>query len=110
LVAAFDCAKAGGMRVEALDGSITRQIEDVAAALSAYGGHRSVWLDPFGMLWHTEPEDEDLDALGHRYIGTFLHPSVDALCEALAGFGIPQVACLHVTAARVAMPTLAASA
>jgi len=97
------------MRVEALDGSITRQIEDVVTALGAYGGHRSVWLDPFGMLWHTEPEDEDLDAMGHRYIGTFLRPSTDQLGDALAGIGMPQVACLHVAPAHAAPPLLVAA-
>jgi hypothetical protein len=85
------------MRVERLDDTLTHQIEDVVAALRAYVGHRSVWLDPFGMLWHTEPEDEDLDAMGHRYIGTFLRPSADELGGALAGIGVPHVDCLHVT-------------
>ena len=98
------------MRVEALDGSITRQIEDVVAALSAYVGYRSVWLDPFGMLWHAEPEDEDFDSMGHRYIGTFQCPSIECLSDALAGIGVPHVACLHVAHARVAAPSLAAAA
>jgi hypothetical protein len=97
------------MRVEALDGSLTRQIEDVVIAMRAYVGHRSVWLDPFGMLWHSEPEDEDLDAMGHRYIGTFLHPSTDDLCDALAGIGRPQVACLHVAPAHASPPLLVAA-
>jgi hypothetical protein len=97
------------MRVEALDGSITRQIEDVVTAMRAYVGYRSVWLDPFGMLWHTEPEDEDLDAMGHRYIGTFLRPSTDELVDALTGIGMPQVPCLHVAPARVSTPRFAAA-
>ena len=97
------------MRVEALDGSLTRQIDDVVAALRAYGGHRSVWLDPFGMLWHTEPEDEDLDAMGHRYVGTFMRPSTDDLLDAIAGFVMPQVACLSVAPARAELPLLVAA-
>lgn len=97
------------MRVEALDGSITRQIDDVVTALSAYVGYRSVWLDPFGMLWHAEPEDEDFDSLGHRYIGTFQHPSTEVLSDALAGIGMPQVACLDITPARAAVPMFAAA-
>lgn len=97
------------MRVEALDGSLARQIDDVVTALRAYGGHRSVWLDPFGMLWHAEPEDEDLDAMGHRYIGTFLRPAADDLLDAIAGLVTPQVACLHVAPARVQIPPLLAA-
>lgn len=95
------------MRVEALDVSITGQIENVATALRAYIGYRTVWLDPFGILWHAEPEDEDFDTLGHRYIGTFLRPSTEHLSDALAGIGMPQVACLHVAPARA--PMLAAA-
>jgi hypothetical protein len=84
------------MQVEALDCSLERQIDDVVGALAGYHGHRSVWIDPFGALWHAEPEDDQLDALGHRYIGTFLRPDKDALREALVGFALPKLACLSV--------------
>lgn len=84
------------MVVEALDCSLTRQIDGVVQALAAYHGYRTVWIDPFGLLWHAEPDDDQLDALGHRYIGTFCQPDTDALTHALAGFAVPKLACISV--------------
>lgn len=84
------------MQVEALDSNLGRQIDDVVTSLRTCVGYRSVWIDPFGMLWHCEPEDEELDALGHRYVGTFRRPDAEALGTALAGLAWPTVPCLSV--------------
>ncbi len=84
------------MQVEALDCSLERQVEDVVGALSGCHGYRTVWIDPFGVLWHAEPEDDALESIGHRYIGTFCRPSADALRDALLGFAMPKLACISV--------------
>lgn len=98
------------MRVEMIDENLERQIDDVVSSLRTCLGYRSVWLDPFGTLWHSEPEDEELDALGHRYVGTFLRPDADALGAALTGLAWPAVACLVVERRPMAVPlTLAAA-
>jgi hypothetical protein len=94
------------MLVESLDPSLHRQLADLVAALRGHLGHRSVWIDPFGMLWHAEPEDEELDALGHRYVGTFLRPDRESLERALVGIGVPKATYLEVDPA----PTFAAPA
>ncbi len=97
------------MQVEALDTNLEGQIDDVVTSLRTCVGFRSVWLDPFGTLWHCEPEDEELDALGHRYVGTFMRPDADALGAALAGVAWPAVACLVVDR-RAPVPALALAA
>jgi hypothetical protein len=84
------------MQVEALDGSLERQIDDVVTGLRQCVGYRTVWIDPFGMLWHAEPEDDQLDAMGYRYVGTFCRPDPDALRAELRGFALPEVACISV--------------
>jgi hypothetical protein len=53
-------------------------VTDVAAQLHGFNGYRTVWLDPLGMLWHSEP-DEELEALGWRYVGTYLRPDAETL-------------------------------
>jgi hypothetical protein len=95
------------MQVETIDGNLVRQIDDVVTSLRTSSGYRTVWLDPFGTLWHTEPEDEELDALGHRYVGTFCRPDADTLGAALAGLAWPNVACLVVEERRAVPRTLA---
>ena len=98
------------MQVETIDGNLGRQIDDVVTSLRTSVGYRTVWLDPFGMLWHSEPEDEELDALGHRYVGTFCRPDADTLGAALAGLTWPNVACLVVEERRAPTPTLSLAA
>lgn len=95
------------MRVEALDGNLGRQIDDVVTALRTCVGYRTVWIDPFGMLWHAEPEDEELEAMGHRYVGTFCRPAADDLREALVGIAWPKIDCLSVQTRGPASPQLA---
>lgn len=53
-------------------------VAEVAAALRGYNGHRTVWIDPQSRLWHCEPEQE-LEALGWRYVGTFFRPADEVL-------------------------------
>jgi hypothetical protein len=97
------------MLVEPLDGSLARQIDDVVTSLRTSVGYRSVWIDPFGMLWHCEPEDDELEAMGHRYVGTFLRPDGEVLAAALTGVAWPAVACL-VVEHRGPAPTLTLAA
>jgi hypothetical protein len=84
------------MQVEALDGSLERQLDDVVTGLGACVGYRTVWIDPFGALWHAEPDDDQLDAMGYRYVGTFCRPDADTLRATLLGFAMPAVACISV--------------
>lgn len=62
------------MRVEAPPATVA----DVASQLRCFHGHRTVWIDPQGRLWHTEPEQE-LETLGWRYVGTFMRPDDETL-------------------------------
>jgi hypothetical protein len=98
------------MQVEALDGNLVRQVGDLVASMRAYNGYRSLWLDPFGMLWHGEPEDDGFEAMGHRYVGTFMHPDGDTLQAALSGISWPAVACLFVERRRTPRPLAFAAA
>jgi hypothetical protein len=70
-------------------------VADVAVQLRGFHGHRTVWIDPQGLLWHTEPEQE-LEALGWRYVGTFLRPDTEtlelAVGRALVGRAAPRPA------------------
>jgi hypothetical protein len=73
-------------------------VADVAAQLRGYHGHRTVWIDLQGHLWHTEPEQE-LEALGWRYVGTFMRPNLDvlelAVTMTLGGRAAPRPALQH---------------
>ena len=66
-----------------LSGGLESEAEALCAALRSFSGHRSVWLDPDGTLWHAEPEDM-LEEDGHAYVGTFLNPSPDVVAQALS--------------------------
>lgn len=98
------------MQVEALDGNLVRQVADLVTSFRAYNGYRSLWLDPFGLLWHGEPEDDGFDAMGHRYVGTFMRPDTDALNAALSGIAWPAVACLVVERRKTPRPLSLAAA
>lgn len=62
---------------------VQTELDELCGQISEYCGHRSVWLDDRGALWHAEPE-ELLEDLGYRYVGTFMRPSADELGMALA--------------------------
>jgi hypothetical protein len=70
-------------------------VADVAVQLRGFHGHRTVWIDPQGHLWHTEP-DEELEAIGWRYVGTFMRPDTEtlelAVGRALIGRTLPRPA------------------
>lgn len=59
------------------------EVASLRAQLLGFHGYRTVWVDAEGAFWHAEPE-ELLEELGHRYVGTFLRPSVDELIDAVA--------------------------
>jgi len=61
---------------------VTREVEMVVSSLSPIPGERTIWLDPYGRLWHGAPTLE----LPHdrwRTVGTFRRPSVDAVTSAV---------------------------
>lgn len=63
-----------------------RELEMVVASLQPVIGPRTVWLDPYGRLWHTTPE-QSLATVPHRHwraIGTFVRPTVAALADAVS--------------------------
>jgi hypothetical protein len=47
-------------------------------ALRRMHGYRTIWLDLYDRLWHTEPEHE-LGRDGWRIVGTFLRPTAEQL-------------------------------
>lgn len=63
-----------------------RDLEMVVTSLQPLVGPRTVWLDPYGRLWHTTPAlAAETGPVRHwRALGTFVRPSVDALKAALA--------------------------
>ncbi len=79
--------------------ALSQRLAEIAADLGAYHGHRTVWIDLAGRIVHSEPEEE-LEAEGYLYVGTFLRPGVDELVEAAARF----VALSPAPAARPAEP------
>lgn len=66
-----------------LPAQVERGVEGLFSQLQGFHGHRTVWLDEQGGLWHAEP-DEMLEEFGHRYVGTFLRPGREELLEAVA--------------------------
>ena len=63
--------------------SVQSELDALHPQLQAFSGHRAVWLDGDGQLWHAEP-DEMLEDLGHIYVGTFFRPSLEDLSIAVA--------------------------
>jgi hypothetical protein len=57
---------------------VEAELEALHAQLQGFCGHRAVWLDRGGQLWHAEP-DELLEDLGHVYVGTFFRPALQDL-------------------------------
>lgn len=65
--------------------TVEAQIDSLARQLASFHGYRTVWLDLNGLVCHAEP-DEELEALGYLYVGTFLRPTTEALEEAMARY------------------------
>ncbi|MBV1857177.1 MAG: hypothetical protein KUG77_02115 [Nannocystaceae bacterium] len=63
--------------------ALENEVRDLCVQLQNSHGHRTVWLDGENCMWHAEP-DELLEELGHRYVGTFLRPAREDVCDALA--------------------------
>ncbi len=55
----------------------------IVTALSTLQGPRSVWLDPYGRLWHGSPH-QALPNPAWRPIGTFVQPSAADIGGAVA--------------------------
>lgn len=55
----------------------------IVTALNTLQGPRSVWLDPYGRLWHGSPRQE-LPNPSWRAVGTFARPSRDHVGAAVA--------------------------
>ncbi len=66
-----------------LSSTVRTDVDDLCTQLQEFNGHRTVWVDGDGVLWHAEPDDL-LEELGHRYVGTFFRPDVDDMVSALA--------------------------
>jgi hypothetical protein len=74
-----------------------RELEMIVTALEPLVGPRTVWLDPYGRLWHSTPDPAQA-GIPHRQwraVGTFEHPSAEALAAAISAVvGAPMaVAC-----------------
>lgn len=63
--------------------SLITELHALHPQLLAFSGHRSIWLDGEGRLWHAEP-DEMLEDLGHVYVGTFFRPALEDLAIAVS--------------------------
>lgn len=62
-------------------------VADLVHQLRAFHGYRTLWRQPDGSLLHAEPEEE-LEALGCRYVATLMRPGPEALAEALTRAGV----------------------
>ena len=69
--------------------TVETELSDLHRQLGFFSGHRAVWLDSAGQLWHAEP-DELLEDLGHLYVGAFFRPSLEELSIAVAQALPPQ--------------------
>ena len=68
-----------------------RELQMVVSSLEPIVGARTVWLDPYGRLWHGTPEQ----AAPHgqwRRIGTFVRPTVEVVAAALRQVLVPRAA------------------
>jgi len=63
---------------------VEREVEMVVSSLSPLAGERTVWLDPYGRLWHGAP-GQGLPHDRWRTVGTFCRPSRDAVTTAVLG-------------------------
>jgi len=62
-------------------------VADLVHQLRAFHGHRTVWIEPTGLVMHAEP-DEELEDLGYRYVATLMRPAPEELAEALVKAGV----------------------
>ena len=63
---------------------VAREVEMVVSSLSPLAGERTVWIDPYGRLWHGAP-GLGLPHDRWRMVGTFCRPSRDAVTTAVLG-------------------------
>ena len=64
-------------------------VADLVAQLRAFHGYRTLWVDDgHTEIVHAEPEEE-LEALGYRYVATLMRPGPEVLAEALGHAGVP---------------------
>lgn len=62
-------------------------VADLVHQLRAFHGHRTVWIEPTGLVMHAEP-DEELEDHGYRYVATLLRPGPEELADALMKAGV----------------------
>jgi hypothetical protein len=84
---------------------VETELEDLQSQLRGFAGHRTVWLDGGGQLWHAEP-DELLEDFGHTYVGTFFRASLEELSIAVARALPPRGSTLHASASGVVEASL----
>lgn len=67
------------------------RVSDLVRQLRAFHGYRTLWLDERRQaVLHAEPEEE-LEALGYRYVATLMQPGPEELAEALGRAGVRSV-------------------
>lgn len=62
---------------------LAQQLDMLVADLRASGTPRTVWLDPYGRLWHAAPTQPP-PHVHWKALGTFTRPTADDLAPALS--------------------------
>ena len=62
-------------------------VADLVQQLRIFHGYRTLWIEPTGLVMHTEPDDE-LEKEGYRYVATLNQPGPEELAEALVKAGV----------------------
>lgn len=62
-------------------------VADLVHQLRAFHGHRTVWIEPTGLVMHAEP-DEELEDHGYLYVATLMRPGPEELADALVKAGV----------------------
>ncbi|MBX7083727.1 MAG: hypothetical protein K1X88_31245 [Nannocystaceae bacterium] len=68
---------------------VVSQVDAVVGVLADMTGARTLWLDPYGRLWHAAPSHPAPHS-HWREVGTFARPSKGELRRALVRWFAPQ--------------------
>lgn len=62
---------------------LVSQLEHLVLSLGGFAGPRTLWVDPYGRLWHTAPSEAPAHA-SWRALGRFVQPTLPQLLAVLA--------------------------
>lgn len=64
--------------------ALVSQLEQLVLSLGGFAGSRTLWIDPYGRLWHTAPTEAPAHA-SWRALGSFTQPTLPDLLAAITG-------------------------